>query len=246
MTGNILNELKIQRSEELKTGGGGISRGTLSAGLLAMILVGLFILVNHCRAYRDAHQTLDPLDQAETGILPAAPEGKGKRLAFHDFESGDAADTASHLAIPGFKGKQSLRLSSKVPFSPGLWIRFKDLRPGDSAWIRATGYVWFSCPVAEAKCSLVATCNHNGINYKYLFVPVEKQDVKPGRWNRISIDYRIPPAPDHDDVLQVYFWYRGSGEMLVDDIEVDFFEPEGQKQKTTEALSNFQPRSGSI
>jgi hypothetical protein len=39
----------------------------------------------------------------------------------------------------------------------------------------------------------------------------------------VSIDYRIPPPPDHEDVLQAYFWYRGNGELLVDDVEVDLF-----------------------
>ena len=114
-------------------------------------------------------------------------------------------------------------MSSKVPFSPGLWIKFTDLHPGDDLWIRASGYVWFSCPAAEAKCSLVATCNHNGVNYKYMFVPIEKEEVKPGQWNRISIDYHVPPPPSREDVLQAYFWYRGNGVMLVDDIEVKFF-----------------------
>ncbi|MEI7898372.1 MAG: hypothetical protein WCJ26_15145, partial [bacterium] len=72
-------------------------------------------------------------------------------------------------------------------------------------------------------CSLVATCNHNGINYKYMSVPVEKEAVKPNQWNKICIDYRIPPPPGREDILQVYFWYRGSGEMLVDDIVVNIY-----------------------
>ena len=196
------------------------SRKSLFTVFSAILLLGVFILVNYCRSYQDSHQTIDPWANIEREKLPAHLEGKGKRLAFHDFESGNANDTASNLSFLGHGGKQSLKMSQKVPFSPGLWIRFNDLKPGDSSWIRVSGHVWFSCPVSEAKCSLVATCNHNGINYKYMFVPVENEAVKPGQWNRISIDYHIPPAPDRQDVLQAYFWYRGNGEMLVDDIEI--------------------------
>jgi hypothetical protein len=252
----------------------GPSRRFFFAGLLAIFLLGVFISVNYYRSYQDSHQIADPSAGVEREKLPAGLEGNGKLLAFHDFESGNASDTTSHLSFAGHSGKQSLKMSSKVPFSPGLWIKFKDLipvdfplfkshgsslnhsqdsslikirglslsrqpdpplvdqqnslwtKPYDSLWIRATGYVWFSCPPSEAKCSLVITCNHNGINYKYMSIPIEKEAVKPNQWNRISIDYHIPSPPDREDVLQAYFWYRGMGGLLVDDIEVTFFAAE--------------------
>jgi hypothetical protein len=194
-------------------------------GLLAMFLLGVFVLLNFYLSYRDSHKKTDPFIVEEREKLPSSLEGKGKRLAFHDFEAGNASDMASHLAHGGHGGRQSLKLSSKVPFSPGLWIKFKDLNPGDSTWISATGYVWFSCPDSLVKCSLVATCNHQGTNFKYQFIALEKENLQPGKWNRVSLDYRIPPAPDGEDVLQVYFWCRGAEEMLVDDIRVDVFAP---------------------
>jgi hypothetical protein len=201
----------------------GISQKTLISGVLAVSLLGIFILVNYYLDYRESHQTTDPLALYEHEKMPAGLEGDGKRLAFYDFEAGNADDTATHLARIGHGGKQSLKMSVQVPFSPGLWIQFKDLNPGDSSWIRATGYIWFTCNPADAQCSLVATCNRNGVNYKYMSIPVEKEVVRPGQWNRISIDYRIPPPLNREDVLLVYFWYRGAGELLVDDIEIEFF-----------------------
>jgi hypothetical protein len=201
----------------------GLSRGTFFAGLTAVILLGVFIAVNDFLAYSDLHRILLPFSEIEREKLPDGLEGQAKRLAFHDFEAGNAADAASHLASSGNNGKQSLKMNSDVQFSPGISIKFKDLNPGDSSWIRATGFVWFSCPPSEAKCSLVATCNHNGINYKYMFVPVENEPVKPGQWNRVCLDYQIPEAPDREDLLQVYFWYRGNGEMLVDDIDIEYY-----------------------
>jgi hypothetical protein len=197
---------------------------------IAMALLGIFAGWNFYVHEQSIKIISDQGYKPEREQMPDTSLCTSTRMAYHDFESGDAGDSASHLTAKGHGGKQSLILSSRVPFSPGLWIRFKDINPCDSSWIRVSGYVWFSCPVSEAKCSLVATCNHNGINYKYMFIAIEKEAVTPNQWNRISIDYQIPPASDCEDVLQAYFWYRGSGEMLVDDIDVEFY-GEFQKNK---------------
>ncbi|MCX6304422.1 MAG: hypothetical protein NT040_05605 [Bacteroidetes bacterium] len=202
----------------------GRSRKTIVAGILATALLAVFILVNDFRNFRDTHQTLDPKAQNGRERLPVGLEGTGKRFAFYDFESGNALDTGAHLAARGHGGKLSLVMSSHVPFSPGLWIKCKDLNT-DSTWIRATGYVWFSCQPEEVRCNLVATCNRSGVNFKYMFVALENEQLKPNQWNRVSIDYRVPAAAGKEDVVQAYFWYRGSGVMLVDDVEVEFFMP---------------------
>ncbi|MDP1621058.1 MAG: hypothetical protein Q8M08_01835 [Bacteroidales bacterium] len=199
------------------------SRKIIFAGIVALFLLAVFILVNYYLSLRNLHQTTDPRAGVVREKLPVALEGKGKRLAFHDFESGNPADTSSHLAIPGHGGKQALKVSKGNQFSPGLWIKFKDLNPGDSSWIRATGWIRFSCKPSEVKCNLVVTCNHNGINYKYIYISLENENLVTGQWNRVSIDYYIPQAPDREDVLQAYFWYRGMGEVLVDDIDIEYY-----------------------
>jgi hypothetical protein len=183
-------------------------------------LLGIFVAWNFYLHERSLHINQDQAGIAEREVITDTSGLTSIRLAYHDFESGNAGDTASHLAAMGHHGNQSLTLSSRVQFSPGLWVKFRDLTPGDSSWIRATGYVWFSCPPGEVKCSLVATCNHNGVNFKYMFIALEKENLKPNQWNRVSIDYRIPQAHGPEDVLQAYFWYRGKGEVLVDDVEV--------------------------
>lgn len=187
------------------------------------MLLGIFVGWNFYVKERSLQVKPDLNDTTGREHIPENAGLISHRLAFLDFETGNVADAASHLANKGHSGYQSLKMSPVVTFSPGLWIRFKDLNPGDSSWLRATGYVWFSCPPADVKCSLVATCNHNGINFKYMFVALEYEDLKPGQWNRVSIDYHIPRAPDQEDVLQAYFWYRGSGEMLVDDLSIEFY-----------------------
>ncbi len=202
----------------------GLSRRTVFAGLVGIFLFGVFILVNCYRSYRETNQTIDRLAGHERETLPAQLEDKGKRLAWHDFEWGNPLDTNTRLSFSGYNSKQSFKLNSRAPFSPGLWIKFKDLIPGDSLWVRATGYVWFDCAPDEVKCYLVATCNHNGINYKYMYIDLEKENLQPSRWNRVSIDYLIPQAPDPEDVVQAYFWHRGGGEILIDDVEITLFD----------------------
>ena len=201
----------------------GVKRSSVVAFLLAAVLLGVFISVNYWLDYNDSGQVIDPLAVAETEHLPASLAGKGKTLTIHDFESGDLLDTSLHLASFGYRGRQSLKMNASVPFSPGLWMKFKDIDQSRPGWIRVTGFVWFSCQPSEVKCSLVATCNHNGVNYKYMFVPLELKNLKQNQWNGVSIDYAIPEAPDQEDVLQAYFWYRGNGEMLVDDIVVELY-----------------------
>ena len=193
------------------------------AGLLALFLLAVFILVNYYRHYQVNHEPSGHISIEEPEKLPEAMNNSGRQLAFYDFESGNCRDTSMHISLKGHGGTQSFRMTPKVEFSPGLWIKFKDLNPGDSSWIRATGYVWFSCPPAGVKCNLVVTCNHKGVNYKYMFVALETLNLKPNQWNLVSIDYHIPQAPDREDVLQAYFWYRGSSEMLADDFKIEFF-----------------------
>ncbi|MEI7499217.1 MAG: hypothetical protein WCK84_02110 [Bacteroidota bacterium] len=229
--------MAIRRSFEISMSIKGLSQKTLFAILSAILLLGVFVSVNYYFACQVKNQIPDFSSGVEREKLPFDLEAKGERLAFHDFELGNVNDTSSHMVLGGHTGKQSLKMSSKVPFSPGLWIKFKELysnvspiiKPLDSAWIRATGYVWFSCRPSEAKCSLVATCNHNGINFKYMFVALETENMKPNQWNKVNIDYHIPPAPDCEDILQVYFWYRGNSELLVDDVEVTLFTPGNEK-----------------
>ena len=40
------------------------------------------------------------------------------------------------------------------------------------------------------------------------------------------MDYMTPFFDDKNNTVQVYFWYRGDKEMLVDDFEIRLFEPE--------------------
>ena len=188
--------------------------------LAALALLGVFVAWNEYRGAQSkkVQKSEVPVEQEQ---LPDTTGMRRTRLAAHDFEGADAADPAQHLSTKGHDSRLSYRLTPDAPFSPGLWIKHRDLPRGKELWLRASGYVLFEGPDSLAKCSLVATCNHAGVNFKYM--AVEPLTPVAGQWNRVAVDYRIPPAPDGEDVVQVYFWLRGSHEVLVDDVVIELF-----------------------
>lgn len=119
-------------------------------------------------------------------------------------------------------------LSGKQPFSPGPAVPFRDLEPVGNTWLRAEAEVCFRGCCDSLKCSLVATCNHKGTNYKYMSLPLELLNLKSGQWNRINMDYKVPRGVYPEDLVQVYFWYRGGEEVKCEKITVNSYKTAGE------------------
>ena len=162
----------------------------------------------------------------EREYLPEPGNFISKVLATFDFEKPDQAALSNFCKDTASTGNYSLRMSKKLEFSPGINLPYKDISQKDFAWIRAAAWVYFTCKPEEAACGLVITCNQDGKAYKYRMLELEKANLKPGTWNRITMDYMTPFFDDKNNTVQVYFWYRGDKEMLVDDFEIRLFEPE--------------------
>ena len=146
-------------------------------------------------------------------------------LAYYDFEQSDQDYSGYQTADVARTGKYSLKLTPGFHFSPGIWIKFKDLTNQGSVWIRATGYVYFTSTAREALASLVMTCCHEGMALKYQTLDIEKENFLPDKWNKVTLDYETPVISDRDDLLQVYFWYRGKDALYLDDFIIEIFEP---------------------
>lgn len=188
-------------------------------------MLGLFVVTNHFLEKKSKEMMPVLPDASGRKHLPDTALFSSQRIAFYDFESGNAADIGSHLVRNGHSGNQSMRLGRGVQFSPGMGTKFSDLHPGDSSWIRITGFVWFTCKPADVACKLVATCNHKGVGFKYMSIALGFENLRAGKWNKVALDYHIPPAPDGEDLVQAYFWYTGKAEILVDDIEIVYYSP---------------------
>jgi hypothetical protein len=54
---------------------------------------------------------------------------------------------------------------------------------------------------------------------------LDKQNLKVGKWNKISAVYLTPEVRNPSDKLSVYFWLLGNKPFYVDDLSIDLFEP---------------------
>jgi hypothetical protein len=170
--------------------------------------------------YLEPTTAIDELD-----YLPEPGNYTSRVLATYDFEKQDQAGPENLCSDTAKTGKYSLRMSRKLEFSPGINLPYKDLSQKDFAWIRASAWIWFTCKPEEAACGLVITCNQKGSAYKYRMLELEKQNLKPGVWNKVTMDYMTPYFENKNNTLQAYFWYRGNKEIMVDDFEITLFEP---------------------
>jgi len=169
---------------------------------------------------------LEPIEKNEKEELPDSSRFSRRVLATFNFEQPDTSNPDFNCRDTAYTGEYSLRMSKKLNFSSTVNIKYKDLSKKDFVWIRSSGFVYFTCKPEEALCSLVITCNINGTAYKYRMLELEKQNLKPDRWNKVTIDYMTPFLEDKENTVQTYFWYRGEKEILIDDFVVTVFEPE--------------------
>lgn len=222
-------------------------RRPLIAGLLLLVLLNLF------QTWQYMHLVLDPMrmtrayywsvfgktsltdadrlylepstNNEEREFLQNEGNYSSKIIAKYDFETPGQAGPENLSKDTASSGSYSLKMNRNLEFSPGINLPYKDLSKKDFAWIRATAWVYFTCKPEEALCGLVITCNQKGKAYKYRLLELEKQNLKPGTWNKVTFDYMTPFFEDKNNTVQVYFWQRGDREFLVDDFEIRLFEP---------------------
>jgi hypothetical protein len=160
----------------------------------------------------------------EREFLTNADQYKSKVIASFNFETPDQVSPENLCRDTAHSGNFSLRMSRKLEFSPGVNIPYKDLSEKDFAWVRANAWIYFTGKPEEIACGLVITCNQNGEAYKYRILELEKQNLSPGVWNQVTMDYVTPFFVDKSNSMQVYFWYRGGKDILVDDFEITRYE----------------------
>ncbi|HNY02190.1 MAG TPA: hypothetical protein PKG48_06375 [Bacteroidales bacterium] len=168
---------------------------------------------------------LKPISAGLSDTLPGDTRIPCRRLAFYDFEPAPGRNDPSRPAKAARTGKAGMVLNAEFQYSPGLSLPVSQLDAGDSAWIVATGYIFFSCPNRELKASLVITCLHNGKPYKYRVTDLANPPCAPGRWNRVTMSYRLASQAEPGDLLQVYFMNYGREEMFLDDMEIKLCKP---------------------
>ena len=110
---------------------------------------------------------------------------------------------------------------------------FETLTDFDHAWIRVVYYVFPLSEMEQKDFTLVMQFMHKGKIYKYKGVNLlplfENKTLQVGKWNKLSFDYLTPEVRSKKDVLKIYFWNRGKGKVIIDDVSVRLFEPDREE-----------------
>jgi hypothetical protein len=147
-------------------------------------------------------------------------------LGFEDWqpEKGDRRMHYDSLVV--LSGRYSFRLDSHWVYTPGFDHKFREVVQSDYAWIRASVNVYPTADIKTNDALLVVTFDHGGRYYKYRGVRMSEPefDVKPGQWNRITMDYITPEVRSKRDGISIYVWYQGKDPLYVDNLKVEVFE----------------------
>ncbi len=141
-----------------------------------------------------------------------------KRL---DFEQAESADS-----IPVYSGNYAFSLDTIHIYSPAIESTYGELTIHDHAWIRITAFVYPTEDIIQNPFSLVVHFTHNDYPYKYRAYNSEDMDLQLNQWNRITFDYLTPEVRRKDNLLKIYFWNRGTGQIFIDDLQAEVFEKE--------------------
>jgi hypothetical protein len=112
-------------------------------------------------------------------------------------------------------------------YSPAIEVPYHEITKSYYAWIRASVWILKTGDPTENESLLVIHFNYKEQPYKYRTVSFKNRDLpfQAGQWNRLTIDYMTPEVRTIDDLLKVYVWYRGQGDLYIDDLKVEVFEP---------------------
>jgi hypothetical protein len=185
-----------------------------------------FILLNLFQSWQYIRFMIDPPNMTKEDYFQTHPEKYNMRvLSNYDFEEKDSPFAGSLVTDIVKSGHYAFRMDTEKAFSPGFQSSFAELSKKSPLGIRVTAWIYSKIPFPENPGSLVVTCNHEGLNYRYETISFEKENLKPGQWNKVIMYYLTPESPDPDDIIQVYVWYRGKNELYVDDLKIELSEP---------------------
>lgn len=173
-----------------------------------------------------AKRYLEPEENNTREFLPGDKLYLNRQLVSFDFEKPDPSYNEGRVPDPLNTGKFAYRLTKDNSYSLGLRLPYRRVAVrDDEVWLRASVRILFHGDPKSVLGNLVISCNHKGRNWKYRSLVLEDMNLKPDEWNFITMDYLCPYVQSTNDEVQVYVWYRGDKELLIDDMKVELFEP---------------------
>jgi len=209
--------------------------------LLMLLLLNIFQTIQYANGTINGDRMTREYYFAILGKLQATNEDKKLLLVDRSFESTETfsneTDYTSRVVkifdfervdtedgIPVYSGHRSNTLDSANIISAAIEIPYKDLTARDHAWLRITANVFPKSDIVQYPFSLVVHFTHNDYPYKYKVFDSEKMNLRTNQWNTVNFDYLTPEVRKQDDLLKVYFRNRGSGQIFINDLQLEVFE----------------------
>jgi hypothetical protein len=124
-----------------------------------------------------------------------------------------------------FGGSYSYKMDSTFIYSPGVNAEMPALDAIKGSWIRATCQVYPTAEYWEKPAAIVLTFESMGKVFKYRAIEMDSMKVKPFQWNEMKLECIIPNRRYDDDMLKVYMYNHGKGDLYVDDLKVEILDP---------------------
>ncbi len=155
-------------------------------------------------------------------LLQSGRKFRSCTLAHYTFDEYGFADS---LALGGSDGV--FVLSPDQRFSPMYETDWMGLSLHEFGIIKVSARVWSEFSTAENPFYLTATFMHNGYAYAYKSQMPDPDVFKPGKWNDVEMYYLTPEVRKAYDPFRVTIWLPGSKPVLVDEMKVELYIPQG-------------------
>jgi len=156
--------------------------------------------------------------------MPDPANFNKKILGYYDFSNPNS--TYSNL-VKDIRDTNTycLAMDSTAQYSPGLYIKFKNITGEYYAWIKAHAEFLVPENYNEPLPLLVVTFIHDKKCYKYLTKELKSDNDTSGVWQKSFVDYLTPEVRDKEDTLQVYLWHRGKKPVYIKNLLVEAYDP---------------------
>jgi hypothetical protein len=178
---------------------------------------------------KKADKSLLLVDRTEESTETLCEEEKydHRNLTLLDFETFQGGNKEWYTDQVAHRGVHSYKLGVDNIYSPAVEIPFSQITNSYYAWIRTSVWMFKTGQAEENDPLLVIHFSYNDRLYKYRTISFNdgQFQYKAGEWNKLTIDYLTPEVRSGNDPLKVYVWYRGQGDVFIDDMVVEAFEP---------------------
>jgi len=130
-------------------------------------------------------------------------------------------------------GANSYYIDSVNNSSPEIIIRSSETTPGALSYIFARAYIYPDSDISDHRVYLIISTFNNDILYKYKNKKLEWQQIKPGQWGELTLEYLIPEKKSDRDYTKIHIMHKGGG-VYIDDFFVEVHEFNEKESKKYE------------